>query len=87
MTNANGLFELDGVMTMLHYCPFCGGKGKVVKNKVCAGHGDFYTKFYVVCDECNAKGPSFNDYMKYLTEKDLEAMAIKGWNRRAGRIY
>lgn len=63
-------------------CPFCGGEAAHKRTHVCFGHGDYGEAYFVVCLDCGAKGPGFDDYIVQPYEI-LAQKAAEAWNRRA----
>ena len=66
--------------TKLETCPFCGGKIRVEKQKVCFGPAVFEDKTYFICDECSAQVSFGNDNPLHQTGETPSEM----WNHRVG---
>ncbi len=63
-------------------CLLCGGEAAHERKHVCFGHGDYGYEYYIVCLNCRAKGPAFDDYIVQPPEI-LAQKAADAWNRRA----
>ena len=71
----------------LNPCPFCGEENEieVIRNEThCIGHGDYVKESYVVCHNCRATGPIYDDW-DYPEDK-TETLAIEAWNSRAKEV-
>lgn len=53
-------------------CPFCGGTAVIDHEKICAGHGDFYTRFQIRCRKCRKRGKVVYDYDEDALRKEIE---------------
>ena len=65
----------------LRNCPFCGGEAVIDREKLCAGHGDFYTRFQIRCRKCRKRGKVIYDY----DGEDALRKEIERWNLTENR--
>lgn len=69
--------EKEKKVVVLLPCPFCGGKGEL-RNSFTHCQGYTLTTAFIMCSDCGAKGPSYDDY---CTDIDLSDV-FKAWNYR-----
>lgn len=62
-------------------CPFCGGEAVIDSNKICAGHGDYYTRFQIRCRKCRKRGK-----VVYNHDEDALRKEIERWNLTENRL-